>query len=98
MSTMAVPGSVKITKGTPAHFEKQTDSGNPRLMTFCSNCGTHLFADPVDAEAEGAFTSIRLSTCEQFDQLRPIAELYCDRRVDWLPAMDGTIQFAKMPE
>jgi len=97
MSAAATPGSVKITKGTPASFEKPTDSGNPRRLSFCDKCGTHLFAEPLDAELEGAFTTIRLAACDQFDQLTPVAALYCDRRVSWLPEIEGTISFPKMP-
>jgi len=97
MSSGTDPSKVQITKGTPAHFEKTADSGFVRRMSFCDKCGTHLFAEPLDKGEDGAFTSVRLATCDQFSQLKPIAELYCNSKVPWLPEFGGTLKFPKMP-
>ena len=66
-------------------------------MAFCANCGTHLCSLPADADSEGAFVSIRIATSDAFTELKPAFEIFCDSRVAWLDALDGTIEFPRMP-
>jgi hypothetical protein len=86
-----------FSKGEPKRFEKTPDSGKVRSMAFCGDCGTHLCSLPQDSEDDAAFVSIRLATAHQFDQLRPVAEIFCDSKVSWLGAVEGAMQFPRMP-
>ena len=46
-------------------------------------CGTVAYEAEVD---------------EQFGQLQPAFEIFCDSRVSWLPELEGTAKFARMPQ
>ena len=97
MSSAVDPKKFRFSKGSPREFEKTADSGSVRKMVFCGECGTHLCSMPADTEKEGAFVSIRLATSPDFSKLNPIAELFCDSRVPWLPDIGGTLKFPRMP-
>jgi len=98
MSTSVDPKTFRFTKGTPKTFDKTADSGKVRRMAFCGDCGTHLCSMPTDPNEEGAFISVRLATSKDFAKFKPIAELYCDSKVAWMPELEGTIKFAAMPD
>jgi hypothetical protein len=91
-SGIVPPGSFRITKGSPKYFDKLADSGAVRRMAFCGECGTHLCSMPAD-EAEG-HVAIRVASCREFHQLKPVAEIFCASRVPWLCGFEGTIEFA----
>ena len=91
------PGNFQFTRGEPTYFEKISDSGAVRKMSFCANCGTHLCSLPTDADSESAFVSIRIATSKAFTELTPVFEVFCDSRVAWLDALGGTIEFPRMP-
>ncbi|NND67763.1 MAG: GFA family protein [Halioglobus sp.] len=90
------PGNFKVTKGKPSHFDKTGDSGKVRRMLFCGNCGTHLCSMPLEEE-EDSFVSIRVASADQFSELRPMAEIFCQSKVGWLPEIGDTFQFPRMP-
>jgi hypothetical protein len=91
------PKNFEFTRGQPTYFEKVSDSGAVRKMAFCSSCGTHLCSLPTNANSEGAFVSIRIATSRDFTELKPVFEVYCDSRIAWLDALNGTIEFPRMP-
>ena len=97
MSGIVDPESFKFTKGHPKQFEKLAGSGKKRSMAFCGECGTHLCSLPDETGADAGFVSIRLATSDQFSQLTPKFEIFCDSRVDWLSDVDGATQIARMP-
>jgi hypothetical protein len=92
------PSEFKITKGTPKYFMKPADSGKVRRMAFCGDCGTHLASLPPEGEEEGNYISIRLATSKDFAKLKPMAEIFCDSKLAWMPELDGTMRFPQMPE
>lgn len=49
------------------------------------------------ADSEGAFVSIRIATSKAFTELKPVFEVFCDSRVAWLDALEGTMVFPRMP-
>jgi len=95
-SCAVAPGKFKVTKGEPSHFDKKADSGKVRRMLFCGNCGTHLCSLPTQEE-ENSFISVRVASADQFAQLTPMAEIYCDSKVAWMPDLENTFQFPRMP-
>ncbi|MEM8563689.1 MAG: GFA family protein [Pseudomonadota bacterium] len=97
MVALAKPEDFKITHGEPKYFDKTSASGNTRRMVFCGQCGTHLCSLPPEPMGDDSFVSIRISTCDDFASLAPIAEIYCESRVAWLTPMQGTLQFERMP-
>lgn len=97
MSGIASSENFKITRGDPAHFDKQAESGAVRRMVFCRDCGTHLCSTSVGEAATASFVSVRVATAAQFYQLAPRAEIYCKSRVPWLTSMPGCQEFSGMP-
>jgi hypothetical protein len=47
-------------------------------------------------DEEKGFVSIRVASCHQFAQLKPVAEIFCASRVPWLTALEGTTEFDRM--
>ncbi|MEM9255127.1 MAG: GFA family protein [Pseudomonadota bacterium] len=93
---VVAPADFQFTRGEPKVFDKRADSGATRRMAFCGNCGTHLCSLPDQNDA-GAFVSIRVATCDQFDQLTPQLEVFCASKVSWLPALEDAVRFNGMP-
>ena len=89
------PAKFRITKGTPRAFDKTADSGNVRRMLFCGDCGTHICSQPSDPSAEGAFVSLRWSTSEDYAKLAPRAEIFCESKRAWMPALADTVRFER---
>jgi len=90
------PQNFRFTKGAPKFFDKKADSGKVRRMAFCGDCGTHLASLPPEGE-DDSFVSIRLATSKDFAQMKPMAEIYCDSKAAWMPEIEGTLKFPKMP-
>lgn len=87
---------VAFTKGAPRSFTKITARGTKRDMVFCPTCGTHLCAMP-HPDSDNPWVSIRVATSDQFAQLKPSAEAWCVSRLDWLPQIEGLVQFERQP-
>ena len=96
-TAIVTPAKFRFSKGEPKYFGKTSDSGAIRRMAFCDTCGTHLCSMPQDMESEGAFVSLRIASSPAFHELKPRAEIYCDSRVPWLKALEGTVEFPGMP-
>jgi len=84
-----------FTRGSPKYFDKIAASGAVRRMAFCGECGTHLCSLPPDEDA--GFVSIRIASCREFHQLKPVYEAFCASRVSWLSGLEGTVEFDGMP-
>ena len=92
------PEDFAFSMGEPKYFVKTGDSGKIRRMAFCDQCGTHLCSMPSEGDMQSGYISLRISSSDQFDQVKPTAELYCASRVSWLKPMEGTVEFQGMPE
>lgn len=86
-----------IVAGQPKTFRKVADNGNVRDAAFCGNCGSHICTYPENPDAEGAFVSLRWSTSDQFDQIEPKFEIFCDSKASWVSEVETATQFARMP-
>ena len=72
----------KVIAGEPTIYEKIAESGSPRGLAFCSNCGTHLYGLTVNDASR--FYSVRVGTLAQRDELPPHAQVWCRSAVPWL--------------
>ncbi|TNE57929.1 MAG: GFA family protein [Alphaproteobacteria bacterium] len=97
LSCGADPANFKFTKGAPSFFDKPTDSGRARRMAFCGRCGTHLASLPA-SEQDYPYVSIRIASTDQFDQITPSVEVFCKSRVKWIEPLQGSEQYAEMPD
>jgi hypothetical protein len=95
LAAFVKPEDFRFTHGMPKYFDKTAASGNVRRMAFCGDCGTHLSASPV--EGSSGFVSVRIASANEFHELRPTAEVFCDSAVSWLAPLEGTVRFPRMP-
>ena len=59
----AVNDSFKLLTGELSFYIKSADSGAKRELAFCGNCGTRIFARPVDGKS--SFFGLRVGTIRQ---------------------------------
>ena len=71
-----------LLSGTPKTYTKLSDSGNPRTMAFCENCGTQLYGTGIDENTK--FLSLRIGTSNQRRDLKPTRELWRRSAVSWI--------------
>lgn len=72
----------KLLKGAPRTFVKTAASGNQRILAFCENCGSPLYACAV--ENPQAY-SLRTGVLKQRSELgTPQREIWTIRRRPWV--------------
>ncbi len=71
-----------LLRGTPREYTKVGDSGNPRVMAFCGNCGTQLYGTGIGEHA--GVLSLCMGTCTQRADLTPRREIWRRAAVHWL--------------
>lgn len=72
----------KLLSGKPKIYVKVGGSGLPRNMAFCATCGTQLYGIG-DGEAAKVL-SLRVGTCNQRAQLRPVRQIWRRSALNWL--------------
>ncbi|MBX2885402.1 MAG: GFA family protein [Granulosicoccus sp.] len=68
--------------GEPKVYIKTGDSGNKRVQTFCSNCGSPIYTTSVDDGPKQY--GIRLGTVEQRNQIAPQRQKWCRSSQNWI--------------
>ncbi len=77
---IAVASYDKISiKGTPKEYIKIGDSGNKRIQSFCSICGTQLFATNMDK----TLFNIRTGLLDQRNELKPNRHVFTASSMTW---------------
>jgi hypothetical protein len=70
-----------LLSGAPTLYRKIAESGSPRLMAFCSTCGTHIYGT---TEGDGPkMYSLRVGTMAQVSELQPVARIWCRSAPPW---------------
>lgn len=71
----------RLVSGTPKVYVKTAESGRPRALAFCAECGTSLYGtSPTDPKQY----SLRLGTARQRAQLVPTVQIWADEAMPWL--------------
>ena len=78
----AIAGSFKLLTGSLKTYVKIADNGVPRAQVFCPDCGTPIYAGPVDERS--SMLGIRVGTIRQREQLRPHSQYWCQSALDWV--------------
>ena len=92
-TTVFVTGEFRFLRGEPKTFVKVADSGNKRVLAFCSICGTSIYSRPEDGK-EGYF-GLRIGSLRQRHQLIPRTQCWRRSAQNWvdrikeLPASEG---------
>ena len=74
-----------LISGKPKRYTKISESGKPRVMVFCGNCGTQLYGTGTGESA--AMLSLRIGTCNQRANLKPTRQIWKRSGVTWLNDM-----------
>lgn len=71
-------------------YRKTGDSGNPRELTFCNRCGSHIYATSKKQPADAAPRSfgLRTGTLDEVAQFVPKFQVWCDSRLPWVHDFD----------
>ncbi|KAI6286549.1 hypothetical protein ACKVWC_009212 [Pyricularia oryzae] len=64
--------------------------------SFCGNCGSLIRISSINYPQ---FVSVPFGIIDSDEKadFKPTTEFFCDRRVDWVAAVEGSTKFATMP-
>ena len=77
------PGGFRLLSGHPKTYVKVADSGTRRAQAFCPECGSPIYA-ASEGGPEPKVYSLRLGTCAQRAELKPVAHIWCRSAMPWL--------------
>jgi hypothetical protein len=95
--SIPVPGATFKMTGTPTVYVKTTaESGNPRVQTFCSTCGTPLYSTTQGEGVQPSYT-VRVGMLRQRDQLVPRRQNWFRSAQSWVTAIGAVPRNEKQP-
>ena len=74
-------------EGSPSEYKRVAESGNEVSRRFCSNCGSHLFAN---SSAFPDFTVVRIGTLDNPSSVKPSVNIWSKNAPSWA-CMDPNI-------
>ena len=74
-------GTFELLTGELKRYVKTGENGNPRVQTFCPNCGTPIFSSPP--EGVSGFFGLRVGSITQRDALVPSHQIWCRSAQSW---------------
>lgn len=77
-----VTSQFRLLSGELKIYIKTAEDGTPREQSFCPDCGTPIYAGPV--EGVSGMLGLRVGAIRQRDQLAPHKQYYCDSAQDWV--------------
>jgi len=78
----AIEATFRLLTGNPKTYVKTAEDGTPRAQVFCPECGTPIYAGPVDGGS--SMIGIRVGITSQRDQLIPRKQYWCRSAQDWV--------------
>lgn len=85
----------RLVRGVPRTYVKTADSGARRLLAFCENCGTPLYACAVEKPTS---YSLRIGAIKQRYELgAPKRQIWTQRRHPWVALPQGVETFPGQP-
>ena len=81
--------------GTPATYAVRGGSGNVTVRSFCSTCGSPLFARSA---AVNGFVSVRFPTLDDPSTFKPMLDIWTASAQPWVCMDDAIPHFAESPE
>ena len=90
--SVPIPGNVFKMTGQPTSYTKTTsDSGRPRVQTFCGKCGTPIYSTTPGDGLQPSYT-VRVGILAQREQLPP-------KRQQWMrSARPWTADMGSLPK
>lgn len=84
MNVIVQQADVQI-QGRLQTYADRGDSGLAVSRNFCPTCGSPIFSG---LEARPGIIAIKAGTLDEPDQVKPVAQVYCDSAVVW-SSLDG---------
>ena len=84
VSAVTAPGSFTVTSGADRIATYRPDGGGWH-KSYCSECGSHLFANHPE---DGARIAVRMGALDQDPGIRPSAHQFVNYAATWLPLPD----------
>ncbi len=91
----APAASFRLLKGEPRTYIKTAASGAQRVLAFCANCGSPLYAC---AEQNPTAYSLRIGTLKQRHEIGPPQrQIWTQRRLAWVELPQDVPSFEGQP-
>ena len=92
---ICVPENGFAIKGeTLRSYIDQGDSGLPLQRHFCHQCGSPLY---TQADAMPGIIIVKAGTLDDTSEFKPVANIWCQSKMDWLTQDNNMLDFDKMP-
>ncbi|MEM7423808.1 MAG: GFA family protein [Pseudomonadota bacterium] len=91
----SVTADFELLTGSMKAFVKIADSGARRVLTFCPECGTRIYAKPEGDEP--GFWGLRVGTISQRAALPPRMQVWCDSALGWTADLRALPRFPGNP-
>ena len=92
-NALATPGSFRLLSGEVKTYVKVADSGRRRPQGFCPDCGSPIYSTVEGSEPK--VYVLRLGTCTQRAELKPVRQIWCDSALPWVDELSATTRHAK---
>jgi hypothetical protein len=91
----SLPGTFRLTGGTPKTYIKTAESGNQRAHGFCPDCGTPLWATTPDPSPRSY--GLRVGTLDCRAELKPARQGWCRSALPWSMDLTEIQRFERQP-
>lgn len=92
VSWVAAPAAgVEFTRGALKYYRS---SGHTK-RGFCTECGTPVACVPTPKPGEAPYVDLALATFDDPKAFTPMAHMWCDSAMPWLPIDDHLPRFAQ---
>jgi hypothetical protein len=95
MVLIARDADVRV-EGKPSTYVDRSDDGSQVERVFCGNCGSPVETTSAGTRA-GGVRVVKAGLFADRAAFSPSLEIFCLRRPRWLPAIQGSATFEKMP-
>ena len=77
-------------------YQKIADSGTPRALAFCPECGTRIYARTESDDSK--FFGLRVGTVTQRMELVPKVQVWCRSAQIWIGDLSSIPKVEKQPQ
>ena len=84
----AVPRAGLTTSGALTLYEDFSDAGRPVYRKFCGSCGSPVFTETPDGDAQGMMF-IKAGTLDETKDLSPTVHFWVESAQDWVVMPEG---------
>jgi hypothetical protein len=95
MSLQVPRAGFRVTRGAPASWTRDTDSGRRLRCFFCPRCGSRLWHEP---EGGGDTVTIKAGSLDEPVDVTDAIHIWTSRKLPGLAIPEGALQFPREPD